>query len=120
MFYSIQSLLISKTLLSYRYTSSILKCYYLLYFSVIIFKFSVSENMLWQLVIIAIVPLFVPGFGQIQDPIVSTKIGLIRGSVFKDRNGEDFFAFRGIRYAESPEGDLRWQVRSFYSSYLLN
>lgn len=59
--------------------------------------------------------LFTSAWGQIQDPIVSTELGLIRGSVLKDRYGEDYFAFRGIRYAESPEGNLRWQVQLNYN-----
>lgn len=49
-------------------------------------------------------------FCQVQDPIVITDVGLIRGLVMKDRNDEDYFAFRGIPYAEAPIGNLRWKV----------
>ncbi|XP_055920832.1 juvenile hormone esterase-like [Eupeodes corollae] len=40
---------------------------------------------------------------------VSTSLGDISGSILTSRLGEDFYAFRGIRYAQSPKGDLRFQ-----------
>lgn len=40
---------------------------------------------------------------------VSTSLGAIRGVVLKSRLGEDFHAFRGIRYGKPPVGDLRFK-----------
>ncbi|XP_055859203.1 juvenile hormone esterase-like [Episyrphus balteatus] len=40
---------------------------------------------------------------------ISTSLGDISGSILTSRLGEDFYAFRGIRYAQSPEGELRFQ-----------
>lgn len=43
-------------------------------------------------------------------PIVNTNLGQIRGRVLESRLGKPFLAFRGIRYAEAPIDDLRFQV----------
>ncbi|XP_055917775.1 venom carboxylesterase-6-like [Eupeodes corollae] len=40
---------------------------------------------------------------------VSTSSGTIRGTVLKSRLGDEFYAFRGIRYAKSPVGELRFK-----------
>ncbi|XP_054081120.1 juvenile hormone esterase [Zeugodacus cucurbitae] len=40
---------------------------------------------------------------------VDTSLGKILGTTLKSRLGADFYAFRGIRYAQSPEGELRFQ-----------
>ena len=44
------------------------------------------------------------------DPIVSTNLGRIKGTRLESRLGQHFHAFRGIRYAEPPIGDLRFQA----------
>ncbi|GAB0094319.1 Carboxylic ester hydrolase [Sergentomyia squamirostris] len=40
---------------------------------------------------------------------VVTKLGEIEGVKLKSRLGEDFYAFRGVRYAKAPTGDLRFK-----------
>lgn len=45
-----------------------------------------------------------------EEPIVLTGLGHVRGSVQRSRLGELFYAFRGIRYAKPPVGDLRFRV----------
>lgn len=51
-------------------------------------------------------------FSLCQDgPIVNTPLGSILGTIQTSRNGNDFYSFRGIRYAEAPVGDLRFKVR---------
>lgn len=45
-----------------------------------------------------------------EEPVVITGLGRIRGSVLRSRLGELFYAFRGIRYAKPPTGDLRFRV----------
>lgn len=46
------------------------------------------------------------------EPIVVTSLGSILGSVKTTRKGFDFYAFRGIPYAEPPIGELRFKVSS--------
>lgn len=43
-------------------------------------------------------------------PIVRTNLGQIRGRSMTTRLGQLFFAFRGIKYAEAPVNELRFQV----------
>lgn len=43
-------------------------------------------------------------------PVISTNLGDIRGSVLNSRLGREFFAFRGVPYAEPPIDDLRFKV----------
>lgn len=43
-------------------------------------------------------------------PIVTTPSGKIKGSWMTSRRGREFQAYRGIRYAEPPVGELRFQV----------
>lgn len=45
-----------------------------------------------------------------QDYEFQIEDGKIRGTTMKTRFGQNFLAFRGIRYAEAPVGDLRFQV----------
>lgn len=45
-----------------------------------------------------------------QNPIVEIEDGRIEGTYMSTRMGVQFAAFRGIRYAESPTGNLRFQV----------
>ncbi|XP_001659467.2 venom carboxylesterase-6 [Aedes aegypti] len=45
-----------------------------------------------------------------QAPIVHTGLGSIRGTILESRLGRKFYAFRGIRYANAPVGNLRFQA----------
>jgi hypothetical protein len=49
-----------------------------------------------------------------QNLTVKIEDGFIMGSVMKTRLGNDFYAFRGIPYAEPPLGDLRFQVSNWF------
>lgn len=43
--------------------------------------------------------------------IVSTDLGNVRGNVLQTLlDNRDFYAFRGIRYAQPPIGELRFKV----------
>ncbi|XP_013148107.1 PREDICTED: venom carboxylesterase-6-like [Papilio polytes] len=44
-----------------------------------------------------------------QFPVVMSPSGPIRGSMMQTRRGRAFEAYRGIRYAEPPVGELRFQ-----------
>lgn len=44
------------------------------------------------------------------NPIVATKLGQIQGIVMNTRLDRPFYAFRGIRYAQPPVGDLRFRA----------
>lgn len=43
-------------------------------------------------------------------PEVVTDLGTIKGSDMVSHHGKPFFAFRGIRYAQPPVGELRFKV----------
>ena len=43
------------------------------------------------------------------EPLVTTALGKIKGSVMSPLSGHQFLAFRGIRYANPPIGELRFQ-----------
>lgn len=45
-----------------------------------------------------------------QITIVKTKLGEIKGRSMTSRLGQSFLGFRGIRYAEAPVNELRFQV----------
>jgi hypothetical protein len=45
-------------------------------------------------------------------PIVTMVQGALRGSVLKSRLGRSIYSFRGVRFAQPPIGNLRFQVRS--------
>lgn len=49
-----------------------------------------------------------------KNPIVEVKQGKLLGVLEKNCNGNNFYAFRGIPYAESPVGDLKFKV--FYQN----
>uniref|UniRef100_A0A0K8VNL0 Carboxylic ester hydrolase n=1 Tax=Bactrocera latifrons TaxID=174628 RepID=A0A0K8VNL0_BACLA len=48
---------------------------------------------------------------------VNTSLGKILGTTLKSRLGTDFYAFRGIRYAQSPVGELRFQNPKPYPAW---
>lgn len=45
-----------------------------------------------------------------EDPIVETKLGIVKGKTVHSRSGMPFYAFQGIPYAKPPVGDLRFKV----------
>lgn len=49
-------------------------------------------------------------FANAENPIVEIPQGLLRGSVDTDRNGNDFYKFMNVPYAQPPIGDLRFKV----------
>lgn len=49
-------------------------------------------------------------------PIVEISDGKVRGTVLKNLDGEDYYAFLGIPYAKPPIGKLRFKV-SFLSCF---
>lgn len=51
-------------------------------------------------------------------PIVTLKLGNIRGSYITSRLGNDFMAFRGIRYAQPPVNELRFKVNNFITNFI--
>lgn len=46
-----------------------------------------------------------------EEHIVTAPTGKIRGSIFTSRLGKQIHAFRGVRYAEPPVGQQRFQVK---------
>lgn len=48
-------------------------------------------------------------FAKEWTPIVSTKLGKVRGLLLKDENGNDCFAYRAIPYGKSTAGLLRFK-----------
>lgn len=42
--------------------------------------------------------------------IVETRAGKVQGAQQRNFEGNDFYAFRGIPYAQPPIGELRFQV----------
>jgi hypothetical protein len=47
---------------------------------------------------------------QDENPQVSTPLGDVLGSILTSRLNKTIYAFRGIRYAQPPVKDLRFQV----------
>lgn len=43
---------------------------------------------------------------------VTAPIGKIRGSTMTSRLGKKIYSFRGVRYAEPPTGQQRFQVKN--------
>lgn len=43
-------------------------------------------------------------------PLVNVKQGTLRGTVFENIDGGQYFSFLGIPYAHPPIGELRLQV----------
>ncbi|XP_046396461.1 juvenile hormone esterase-like [Ischnura elegans] len=51
-------------------------------------------------------------FGTAHDahgPVVQTPMGAVRGSTMPSRSGDTIYAFRGMRYAKPPVGELRFK-----------
>lgn len=61
------------------------------------------------LVLLAIVQISV-----LQNIEINTPLGKIQGSRLISRLGKTIYSFRGIRYAQAPINELRFQVRSFF------
>lgn len=46
---------------------------------------------------------------ELSDLVLTTALGKIRGTLLTSQAGRNFYAFRGIRYAKAPVGDLRFK-----------
>ncbi|XP_013148131.1 PREDICTED: esterase FE4-like [Papilio polytes] len=55
--------------------------------------------------------------GTSENPIATTPSGPIRGSMMQTRRGRAFEAYRGMRYAEPPVGELRFQPPKMIEKY---
>lgn len=53
-------------------------------------------------------------------PLTRSQSGVFRGSWMTTRRGRRFQAYRGIRYAEAPIGELRFQVLFLTLSIILH
>lgn len=64
--------------------------------------------------IASLIVLLTTEMGAIPDsdinPVVSTALGKIQGSVMTSRLNRPFYAFRGVRYGKPPVGKLRFQA----------
>ena len=54
-----------------------------------------------------------------EDITVTTTKGRLRGERADADMGQYYYAFKGVPYAKSPTKDLRFQVWTIYSSFLL-
>lgn len=45
------------------------------------------------------------------NPTVTTPLGKMKGATIETVLGKSIYAFRGIRYAKPPVGELRFQVQ---------
>ncbi|XP_032510776.2 carboxylic ester hydrolase-like isoform X2 [Danaus plexippus] len=53
---------------------------------------------------------FLSTSSEMINPIVHVKEGKLRGCVKKLHNGQEYFSFKGIPYAQPPVGDLRFKA----------
>ncbi|KAF5277168.1 hypothetical protein FQR65_LT03874 [Abscondita terminalis] len=71
------------------------------------------RNALLLVIVTAVVALPNPDSKPISQqnatPLLTTPLGTIQGSIILSRQGKQIFAFRGIRYAKAPVGELRFQ-----------
>lgn len=75
-------------------------------------SFSVSAFMTFAVIMIAVVCYMWIYGKHVEYKIVKTKNGLVRGFRDTTMNGKvDYYAFKGIPYAKSPIGELRFKVR---------
>lgn len=49
-----------------------------------------------------------------EEPVVTTKYGHLRGTKERNFDGGTYFAFKGIPYAKPPIGNLRFAVSSTF------
>ena len=77
--------------------------------------FGVLEQKMEYAILICVASLMLVGSTlSADDPVVSLSSGLlIRGSKLFSSKDQEFLAFRGIKYAQSPIGPLRFQVKLF-------
>lgn len=56
-----------------------------------------------------------------QSIYVQTPFGSIRGTTLKSRRGHDYYAFRGVPYAQAPTNNLRWKppvpIKPWYGEF---
>lgn len=46
---------------------------------------------------------------ELSDLVLTTALGKIRGTLLTSQAGRNFYAFRGVRYAKAPVGELRFK-----------
>ncbi|KAL6446496.1 hypothetical protein ACFW04_001210 [Cataglyphis niger] len=63
-----------------------------------------------HLFLLSVVLAFASGDSAGEQCEVTAPIGRIRGSIMTSRLGKRIYSFRGVRYAEPPTGQLRFQV----------
>lgn len=51
-------------------------------------------------------------FWKMTGPVVNVEQGRLQGTVRNGHNGQKFYSFQGIPYAEPPVGELRFKVSS--------
>ncbi|XP_031354604.1 venom carboxylesterase-6-like isoform X2 [Photinus pyralis] len=51
----------------------------------------------------------ISGYASAENPRVTTSLGDVEGGIIKSLLGKSIYSFRGIRYAQAPTGDLRFQ-----------
>lgn len=47
------------------------------------------------------------------EPIVTIKLGQLKGKIGQDANGNNYYSFQGIPYAKPPLGNLRFRVKLY-------
>lgn len=55
--------------------------------------------------------------GEIVQPEIDSPLGTVKGSIIESRLKKKIFSFRGLRYAEPPFGQQRFQVNFYYKIY---
>ena len=50
---------------------------------------------------------------DVVEDVLESPLGKLKGATLETRLGKKIFAFRGVRYAEPPVGQQRFQVKYF-------
>lgn len=70
---------------------------------------------LWLLLIVCVLEIAVAEDDVVNDPLlVQAPLGKLKGSFLETRLGKKIFTYRGVRYAEAPVGQQRFQVSFRY------
>lgn len=48
---------------------------------------------------------------EVSDPVVTIEQGSLKGKIQSGVNGQKYYSYQGIPYAEPPIGELRFQVK---------
>lgn len=73
-----------------------------------------SRTLLYSVSTVAISYLISHIYFHEDSPIVSTTTGKLQGFAATSRNGQKYFQFLGIPYAQPPVGRLRFEVINSY------